>query len=879
MKRILLGVLASAMLLGGYCFGQTTFYIAAGGNDSRTDLQGQSSSTPFKTPNRVQTAIHDITVTAGSCALRGAVTVYFKTGAFYLGNSSTNPSGTWTIAAGDTCSASPITYSNWVVGGVAQDAGNPILSGGIQLGKGLATWTTHTTSSGATLWSTASIPLSATGSFSPEALYYQVAGSSGVPSRRFRTRSSATSGNLAGTFPLVAATQPNGRIPSTSANYDSFTYTAGDWPDTVAAASNYSCWNPNSQSSGCAVTIEPTYGGDIEVIVFEKWTMARERISAINTTTHVVYLLGSTRTTTDHGYIKDHRYMIENYISRDALGFPVLLPGQFFIDRSNQTLYYMPNSGETPSSDSVVLPVLSSSGTSGALLAATGIQYVTFTGLTFENDNYAPPQAGYGPGQSDVTLPAMVTCLDCSHTTWTGDIFTQTTGHALAFQTDQSGTATPTTNDINGNYFYNLGGDGIMYGGLPQNSDSATNILGNGQIESNLVQGFGRMYAGSSGIEHPFGYDTTIENNDVNDGYQTGIGVCIPAGVNCGGTTGGGSAYGIAANYNHVWNVGKGVTDDLGALYIATYGAGSSSNRNQVKNNWLHDVNDSQVLDPDGYGGNGIYVDNTTGNIDVENNLVYRVTSHSFQNTQGPYSTADPNYINNNIFSYGRVAMFYDGAPSTGTPNALTETISNNIFYFDGNGARSSCETQEQDSKFCTFTIQADCTVLNTTTSFANASQQYSENIYYNPYSSNSTWASGSAFFTVTAPSGGVLCPKSSGYTFTNWQNLYTSPKQDASSVAYNNSNTNPFKHPYCTDSTPDTCLSDSTKQDDYSQATGFTIPTAFTFFNAALAGRQSGGTYPLCPTYAACPGTVIDTFPPTTFSLTSTGTNVITSY
>jgi hypothetical protein len=175
-----------------------------------------------------------------------------------------------------------------------------------------------------------------------------------------------------------------------------------------------------------------------------------------------------------------------------------------------------------------------------------------------------------------------------------------------------------------------------------------------------------------------------------------------------------------------------------------------------------------------------------------------------------------------------------------------------------------------------------DCTVLNTTTSFSSASQQYSENIYYNPYSGNSGWASTGAFFTVTAPSVGppvVLCPKSTNYTFTNWQNIFSSPQQDANSVAYNNSNTNPFKHPYCTDSTPDACLKDTTKQDDYSQASGFTIPTTFTFFNAGLAGRQSGGTYPLCPTYAACPGTVIDTFPPTTFSLTSTGTNVLTSY
>lgn len=879
MKRILIGMFASTIFLVGHSFGQTTFYVAPGGNDSYTDAQGQHPGTPFKTPNRVQTAIHDL----GACATRGAVTVYFKTSAYYLGNSTTNPTGTWTISGTDTCSASPITYSNWVVGGVAQDAGIPILSGGIQLGNGLGTWTQHTTSSGATLWSIGGIPLSPTGSFSPEALYYHVKGAAGVPTRRFRTRSSATSGNLIGAFPLVGSAEPNGRIPSQATTYyDRFTYVNGDWPDQVATASNYAGWNPNAQSSSpCTGTTEPTYGGDIEVLVFEKWTMSRERISCIDTTAKVVYLLGSTVGSSDHGYIPGHRYFIENYISRDSNHLPILFPGQFFIDRANQTLYYMPNSGETPSQDSVVLPVLSGT-TSGALLAASSIQYVTFQGLTFEDDNYAPPQSGYASVQSDTGLSSMVTCLDCSNTSWTGNMFTQTIGHALAFQTDQS-SATPLHNAIDGNYFYDLGSDGILYGGLPKSGDTGTNILGNGQIESNLVQGFGRMYAGSSGIENPFGYNTTIVNNDVNDGYQTGIGVCIPnPSVNC-ATGSGGSAYGVHVNYDHVWNIGKGVTDDMGAVYVASLSAGSSSNRNQVLNNWLHDVNDAQVLDSDGYGGNGIYLDSTTGNIDVENNLVYRVTSHTYQNTQGTPSSADPNYVNNNIFSYGRVALLYEGSPTTGTPTYLTTTLSNNIFYFDGNGSRgSSCESLEQDTKFCTFTIQADCTVLQTSSapvSFSSAAQQYSENIYYNPYSGNSGWASTGAFFTVNSPvPSGNTCPKFSTYTFTNWQNTTTPTKQDAGSFVYNSSNTNPFKHPYCSDSTPDACLNDTTKQDDYSQASGFTVPTGFVFFNAGLAGRQ-GTTYPLCPTYAPCPGTVSDTFPPTTFSLQSTTTNTLTSY
>src|SRR5262249_45124548 len=150
-------------------------------------------------------------------------------------------------------------------------------------------------------------------------------------------------------------------------------------------------------------------------------------------------------------------------------------------------------------------------------------------------------------------------------------------------------------------------------------------ILCNGTISQNLVQGYGRMYAGAAGIEHQMGQSTSIENNDVTDGYNKGIGICVPAmNLNCGTNV---PVHNVAANnivgsFNHVWNIGKGVTDDMGGYYIATYDATG----NVIHDNRLHDIVDAQTQDADGYGGNGIYVDNVTSNIDVYNNLVYRTS-------------------------------------------------------------------------------------------------------------------------------------------------------------------------------------------------------------------------------------------------------------
>ena len=563
MKRIPLWFLAAMVSLSPLAFTQTkVFYLSPTGNDSITDA-ANSSSNPFKTPNRAQLAITNL----GTCASRtNPVEVDFETGLYQLGTITGTYAGAWILGSGTGCSNSHVTFTNYM-------GGNPVISGGAKIS--LAQVGTSTVYK-ATLPSTLS-------GYSPEALYYN-------NTRRFRTGAGASSGSglagLVGAYYRVTQVDVCG-TGGTNPCYDRFQYTAGDPPGSVATWANYHGWNPGGQpsTSPCyGTTTQPANDGDIEILVMEKWTMARERVACVDTTNKIVYLEGSTVQTTDHGYLTGHRYLVENE-NTGATNSPTLLPGQFVIDRtvSPFALYYKAQSGETPGTANVVIPVLAPGATTGAVVSATGLQYVTFTNLQFSHDNYVPGSAGYGPTQSDTNLPAMVTCLDCANTTFTVDTFTQTASNALWFETDSSSTALPTANYVTYNNFYDLGSDGLVYGNLPQTNDTNNNILNSSYIKENLFQGYGRMYAGASGLEHPFGRDNTIENNDVTDGYNTGIGVCIPKSMRkCGGTgTTGAMATNISANLNHVWNIGKGVTDDMGAVYMATY----SATGNTVENN------------------------------------------------------------------------------------------------------------------------------------------------------------------------------------------------------------------------------------------------------------------------------------------------------
>jgi hypothetical protein len=866
MKRHLVFPLAilAAFTMSSSMLAQTfTLYVnPTTGNDSwkGTISAPSGGNGPLRTPAGVQNAISN----HGPC--NGPIIVNFEAGTYYL-------TSTWTMPASQTCATSSITYQSW--SGNAQGT-YPVISGGVNVGG--SGWQHATNANGTIFWKTLPSQFNSTNlPFTPEALYYNNV-------RRFRTRFGASNATYSGgvpnltnlapaSFPGPTAPEPNGRIPSTSPNYDQFAYTSGDWPDTVATAanSNYNGWNPNNQTgSPCKNPGEPTYGGDIEVLVFELWTLSRERIACIDSsaTPPVVYLLGSTAPNTNHGYMKGHRYIIENFVTRDTNGRPILYQGQFFIDRNTSpyTLYYEQITGEpAPGQSTVVVPYLATPNTTncqttscGALLAATGIQNVTISGLTFVNDNYFPPTGGYPAIQSDASLGMAVSCMDCSNVTWTGNTFTQTIGHALELQTD--GKEASADNFINSNYFFDLGGDAVMYGNIPHSTNTTYTMTG-GQIESNLVQGYGRMYPGSSGIEHPQGAVTIIKYNDVNDGYQTGIGVCIPSTTTCDQA----GASDITIDLNHVWNIGKGVTDDMGAIYVATILAPTIS----VSNNRLHDINDAQLNDTDGYGGNGLYLDQNTGDVEVRNNLVYRANFHAGQNTNGPLLSSNSNTWQNNVLAYSRVAMFYDGTPSPLTQplpaTYLVNTLTNNVFLFDGNGTWASSTPPEQSNKATSFSLQAACTVLASN----NTAQTWNHNVYYN--TAASSWGTTSGAFYTIKPSA-TSCGGASNenpLTFATWQ----SPQgQDGSSSLIPNTTTHMFVQPYCTLSTVAACEKTS-GQDNYSIATGYSFPTgtfSFANFSATLsAGRQSQ-TFPSCPISTPYACTVPDTFPTLTFSPTN---------
>ena len=683
--------------------GTANFYVAIYGSDSWSgtlDCPNQSNTDgPFASIARAQQAVQSIRGSASQ-----PITVMLREGTYYLALSPTSP-GSLNFTANDSgTSATPITWENY-------PGETPVVSGGepVSGSPGLGLIWNHVSGN---LWQV-QLPAN-TQPF--EYLFYN-----GERRLRSRLQSSAGTGyymsggachstqttqtvgislcNL-GTFLRVAAevapTGANANCPSVTSSdgtqskcLDRFQYNASD-PITTWINLNPPKGNP------CHSTTSNKYPvGDIELYLFEAWTMELMRVSCVDTATHIIYFTAPTGGNglqyNFFGPTAGHRYVVEN--TRDAFNQEQTAgqTGIWFVDRSTSpwTLNYLANDGEDPNSDSVVIPqVQPVSATGGSLISASQLNYVSFQGITFEVDNFIPPVSGFNNDENgESVLPAAIDCESCQNVTFDGVTVRHTSASGIQIASLLGNSGTPAANDvIQNSAFYDIGDSGIHIGHHPVGSDGPSHVVQFVTVQNNIIQGYSRVFAAGEGIAQGNGHDVTYLHNDIDDGYHAGISICL---LGCPGSMSTANGFNIVSQYNHIWNIIQGITSDGGTLYYNVGMSGGSGTGNQILNNLVHDTTDSSIIDirvhGSGYGGEGIYLDAQSAGVDVENNVVYHISSANAHVSLGPGAGEPANTFNNNILAYGRNGLFEEDFawPQGCTSPSLRANITNNIFYFD----------------------------------------------------------------------------------------------------------------------------------------------------------------------------------------------------
>lgn len=318
-------------------------------------------------------------------------------------------------------------------------------------------------------------------------------------------------------------------------------------------------------------------------------------------------------------------------------------PGEWYLDRSENKLYYIPCEGETAENLVLSAPV------TDAFLDLNGVSDIAFSGIRFVNTDWdfvsstlniwkmdenhplyntithkpTHPQAAY-------EVPAAVTVQNCENITFENCTFRSISNTALMFK-ENVNIAT-----VNACYFDEIGGNAVFI-----NAPYAIPAITRGIHVTNCeISEYGRIYNHSIGVLLCHASDCVIEHNEIHDGWYTAVSVGWVWGYTKNPTDN------IKVRNNLIYNIGNSWLSDMGGIYTLGIQPNTVLSGNVIYNVGCYGGET-------GYGGWGIYLDEGSTQITVENNLVYDCSSQTFHQHYGRN-----NIIRNNIFAFGTDGAF-----------------------------------------------------------------------------------------------------------------------------------------------------------------------------------------------------------------------------
>ncbi|KUJ75293.1 hypothetical protein AVO42_08140 [Thiomicrospira sp. XS5] len=347
--------------------------------------------------------------------------------------------------------------------------------------------------------------------------------------------------------------------------------------------------------------------------------------------------------------------------------------GEWYLDKNQDTVYYIPLDGQDMSIASAEMPFLQK------LITVTGSQSEPVKNLRFQNLNFAyatwmtpSTNIGYVADQSgnlvvDTTYnynsighvqyvqetPGNIELEYVNGVVFDGNIFEHMGAVALHFGTGTQNSV------IRSNLFEDISSSAIWLGGVQQKdyAPNSAQITQNNTISNNLIRHVGQEYYDVAGIYVGFSTNTLIDHNTIMYTPWSAIAMgwgwgLLDPGINLGLSTATPYMWGVHTDYTP--NSDNKITNnrtystleqlwDGGGVYTTGYQGSSAENALLIEGNVFSDKNPNR-------GGNTVYSDGMSRHINVKNNVMYNnPQAKAFFGTD--ITLNDPFYIQYAIFS------------------------------------------------------------------------------------------------------------------------------------------------------------------------------------------------------------------------------------